>query len=119
MDKSINKLNKLLPMEIVDFRTQTFGEIPTQDNPAYDVHECVLICKAEDEQTGLYVVAKIEDNHKNKDEVQQHEVQQLGLFWNIDMALLFAKTIPSDWKPEKIEGGKTWSTILPHEFPLT
>lgn len=103
-----------MSLEIVDFRTQTFGEIPTQDNPAYDVHECVLLCKAEAEQAGLYVVAKIEDNHKDKD-----EVQQLGLFWNIDMALLFAETIPSDWKPAKVEGGETWSTILPHEFPLT
>ena len=101
-------------MEIVDFRTKTFGEIPEQDNPAYDIHECVLICKAEDDQTGLYVVAKIDENHKDKD-----EVSQLGLFWNIDMALLFAENIPSDWKPKKVEGGKTWSTILPHEFPLT
>jgi len=56
-------------MEVVDFRTQTFGEIPTQDNPAYGVSESVLICKAEKDQTGLYVVAKIEENHKDKDEV--------------------------------------------------
>jgi len=100
-------------MTVKDFRTQTFGEIPEQNNPAYDVHECVLICKAEEYQTGLYVVAKIDENHKDK-----NEVRQLGLFWDIDMALLFAKNIPNDFKPSKVEGGKTWSTILPYEFPL-
>lgn len=98
-------------MELIDFRTKTFGEIPKQDNPAYDVHECILLCKGEKDQTGLYVVAKIEDNQKDKD-----EVSQLGLFWDIDLALLFANNVPSDYKAKV---GKTWSTILPHEYPLT
>ena len=74
-----------MSLELVDFRTKKFGEIPEQDNPAFDVHECLLLCKAEDDQTGFYVVCKIDNNQKEKD-----EVSQLGLFWNIEMALLFA-----------------------------
>lgn len=101
-------------MEIVDFRTKTFNEIPKQDNPSYDVHECVLICKAEEKQTGLYVVAKIDKNHQEKD-----EVQQLGLFWDIEMALLFGKNIPSNIEIKPFKKDKTWTSILPHEFPLT
>lgn len=69
-------------MELIDFRNQKFGEIPKQDNPAYDVHECLLLCKAEDEQTGLYVLCKIAENQKYID-----EVQQLCLFWDIEVAL--------------------------------
>ena len=100
-------------MELIDFREKTFQEIPEQDNPAYGVHECILLCKAEKNQTGLYVVTKIEDNQKDKD-----EVSQLGLFWDIGMALLFANNVPSDFKPKKVECRKTWSKLLLHEFPL-
>lgn len=72
-------------LELVDFREKTFGEIPKQDNPAFDVHECLLLCRADEDQTGLYVVCKIDENQKDKD-----EVSQVGLFWDIEMALLFS-----------------------------
>lgn len=72
-------------MEIVDFRSKKFSEIPTQDNPAYDVHECLLICKAENEQTGLYVLLKIEENEPEVD-----ELKQLALFWDIEIAVKVA-----------------------------
>ena len=101
-------------MEIVDFRTETFSEIPKQDNPAYYADECILICKAEPDQTGCFIVARIDENQNEKD-----EVSQLGLFWSIDMALVFAENIPSCVKIHPVKEGKTWSTILPHEFPLT
>lgn len=120
MDESISKLNKLvtnkneIKMEIVDFRTKTFGEIPTQDNPAYYADECILLCKAEEDQTGLYVVLKIDENHKDKD-----EVSQLGLFWNIEMALLFADNVPPNIKTKPVGCGKPIHKFLKHEFPLT
>jgi len=101
-------------METVDFRKKTFSKIPTQDNPAYNIHECILICAAEKSQTGLYVVLKIEENHKDED-----EVVQLGLFWNIEMALLFAEIIPSNIKTKPINNGKPIHKFLNHEFPLT
>jgi hypothetical protein len=101
-------------MEIVDFRTKTFGEIPKQDNPAYYADECILLCKAEEDQTGLYVVLKIDENHKDKD-----EVSQLGLFWNIEMALLFADIVPSNIKAKPVDCGKPIHKFLKHEFPLT
>ena len=100
-------------MEIVDFRTKTFSEIPKQDNPAYNIKECILICAAEKSQTGLYAVLKIEENHKDED-----EVVQLGLFWNIEMALLFAGIIPQNIKTKPISSGKPIYKFLKHEFPL-
>jgi len=77
-------------MELIDFRNQKFGEIPKQDNPAYDVNECLLLCKAEDDQTGLYVLCKIEENQKDID-----EVKQLCLFWNIEVALKWSEVVAS------------------------
>jgi hypothetical protein len=100
-------------MELIDFRNQKFGEIPKQDNPAYDVHECLLLCKAQDDQTGLYVICKIEENQKDKD-----EICQLGLFWDIDIALIFATNFPSKTIIKPVEGEKRWSNLLNHEFPL-
>jgi len=104
-------------MEIVDFRTKTFSEIPKQDNPAYSDDECILICKAEKSQTGCYVVMKIEENNQDED-----EVAQLGLFWNIEMALLFAELIKpnSNLTPKiKKEDKVTWSNAGWWQLPLT
>jgi hypothetical protein len=100
-------------MKLIDFRNQKFGEIPKQDNPSYDIHECLLLCKAQDDQTGLYVICKIEENQKDI-----NEVCQLGLFWDVEMALLFANNITSTIKIKPIIGEKTWSNILNHEYPL-
>ena len=104
-------------MEIVDFRTKTFSEIPKQDNPAYSDYECVLICKAEDKQTGCYVVMKI-----NEGQSKINEIQQIGLFWTIENAFLFSELIkPNNNLTPKIkkEDEVTWSNAGWWQFPLT
>ena len=83
-------------MEIVDFRNKTFREIPILDNPAYDVHECLLLCKAEEEQTGLYVLCKIAKNQRDMD-----AVKQLCLFWDIEVAIEVARLLSERNNGEK------------------
>ena len=69
-------------MKLIDFKNKKFSEISKLLNPAYDIEECLLLCKAEDETSGLYVLLHIEEDQKDKD-----EVKQLCLFWDIEMAL--------------------------------
>jgi len=66
-------------MEILEFN-KMFSEIPEQDNPAFDVHECYMICKSPD---GLrYSVLFIKP-----DEVDS--VTRIAEFFDQDTALLW------------------------------
>jgi hypothetical protein len=40
------------------------------------------------------------------------------LFWDIDIALIFATNFPSKTIIKPVEGEKRWSNLLNHEFPL-
>jgi len=102
-----------MKLEIVDFREKRFCEIPKQDNPAFENKECIMIFKAEETQTGCFVVVKI-----NEDEKEVDGIAQLGLFWDYKMALLFAENIESTATKKPIEERKCWTTLLNHEYPL-
>jgi len=81
-------------MEIVDFSGKTFREIPEQDNPAYQATEkCLMIVKQLQQElpyvnAGKLVVLLIEPV---PDPYEQESVTQLGLFWELEDAMLFAK----------------------------
>lgn len=85
-------------MEIVDFSTKTFQEIPMQDNPAFmtkkeflesgEHNGCVLITKTYDKK--MFVVMRIlmVDNP-----FEEEAVQKIGLFWNHNDSLNFARLV--------------------------
>ena len=91
-------------MEIVNFSERTFKEIPKQDNPAFmnkdewdEVGQdgCILITKQEEQKPpykncGRYCVFKIE-SVEFPDE--QETVTYLGLFWEIETAILFSEAL--------------------------
>lgn len=90
-------------MQIVDFHEKTFNEIPRQDNPAFMNKKewdaagedgCLLITKQDPNKTpyknnGRFCVFEIEpvENIDNND-----SVIYLGLFWDINVARLFAES---------------------------
>jgi len=105
-----------MELEIVDFSKEIFSKIPKQDNPAYSDVECVLICKAEESQTGCFVVMKINEGQSIID-----EIQQLGLFWTIENTFLFSKTVTANnnLTPKiKKEDEVTWSNAGWWQLPL-
>lgn len=105
-----------MKLEVIDFNSKIFSDIPKQDNPAYADDECVLICKAQDDQTGCYVVMKIDKGQSKID-----EIQQLGLFWTIESAILFSKVVTpnNNLTPEiKKEDEVTWSNAGWWQLPL-
>jgi len=102
-----------MKLQVVDFREQQFNAIPEQDNPAYSDKECILICKAEDKQTACYVVMKINEGQSNID-----EIQQLGLFWAIESAFLFAKLIKPKKQQLMPKDKITWSNAGWWQLPL-
>lgn len=92
-------------VEIVDFSHKTFNEIPTQDNPAFMTKEefikggqsegCLLITKQHEDKPpyknrGRFVVMKI---NPVDDPMEEDSVEMLGLFWNSDYAMNFAKLL--------------------------
>ena len=90
-------------MEIVNFYEKTFREIPEQDNPAFmtkkewdaiNQNGCILITKQEKQKPpyvncGRICVFKIDPSEYPKEE---ETVTYLGLFWELEHALLFAET---------------------------
>jgi len=89
-------------MKIVDFSTHTFQEIPEQDNPAFmtkkqwdEIGEngCVLITKQKEQKPpytncgrfSVYEIRVVENP------MEEDTVRYLGLFWEIEHALLFSK----------------------------
>jgi len=97
-------------MEIVKFETQTWQEIPDQDNPAMfslglegDKHsqECIMIFKGKYERVsdGGFVVAYCPE---------RSDIIKKGVFWNLEDAEIFADALnlflttnPTTQKKEK------------------
>lgn len=88
-------------MDIEIFKTQCWNEIPRENNPTFDYtnndvskrhKQCIVICRAFTRDgvgiTGMRVVFI----------PLKGEVKNLGLFWNIDNALLFAKSYADENK---------------------
>jgi hypothetical protein len=89
-------------LQIVNFIDKTFNEIPTQDNPAFmnkkerdNLGEdgCILITKQNEDRPpyknrGRYCVFRITPV---EDIEEEDSVTYLGLFWEIHLAILFAK----------------------------
>lgn len=85
-------------MEIVDFSTKTFKEIPMQDNPAYMTKKeflesgehagCVLITKTPDKSMFIVMRILLVDNP-----MEEESVQRIGLFWNHNDSLNFARSV--------------------------
>ena len=69
-------------MQTVDLYPQEFHEIPTQDNPAFDNHECVMIVK---EHGGTKACVL----HIVPDPVES--VTSIALFWRHERAVEYAE----------------------------
>jgi len=79
-------------MEIINFSDTLFYNIPEQDNPVYDKHECILICQTESHAVKhngakYMVIHVIPVDHPYEGE----SVHQKGLFWYEEDAILFAE----------------------------
>ncbi len=78
-------------MEIIDFSTIEFKEIPQQDNPAYEMGlpPCLMVVKAaKRHHVDGVTVMLIEDDHEQ--EVQPERVTLLGHFYRLRNAEIFA-----------------------------
>lgn len=75
-------------MEVLDFTNKTFQEIPEQDNPAYDIHECFMVCRSQDysQTKKRFVVLKIEPVENPK---ENESVTRIAEFWDSALALDF------------------------------
>jgi len=84
-------------MEIVNFNDRTFGEIPNQDNPAFDKHECIMIVlsgELESKNNGAkYSVLHIQPTD---DPYNEETVTRKGMFWEMEDAHNFAVTFQVD-----------------------
>jgi hypothetical protein len=90
-------------LDVVIFEGKTFSEIPKADNPAFQPNtECILICKQTRHKArykipyrnmGRYVVLQIDSVAHPKEE---EAVSQLGLFWDFNDALAFARIKAKD-----------------------
>lgn len=69
-------------MQTVDFYPQEFHQIPEQDNPAFDNHECVMIVK---ELGGTKACVL----HIKPDPLES--VTSIALFWRHDRAVEYAE----------------------------
>lgn len=69
-------------MQTVDFYPKEFDEIPEQDNPAFDKHECVMIVKE-------YGGTKACVLHIVPDPVES--VISIALFWRHELAVEYAE----------------------------
>ena len=92
--------------QIIDFREKTFSEIPEQDNPAFmskaewdSLNEsgCLLITKQDEQKPpykncGRFCVFDIGVVENPKED---ESVTYLGLFWEIENAMLFAEAYTS------------------------
>ena len=71
-------------MEIIDFSELTFGEIPMQDNPAYDIHPCFLLCRTPDRKKFLVIrIDPVPDPKENE------TVTKIAEFYDRQLALDF------------------------------
>ena len=58
-------------LEVVNFSNKKFHEIPEQDNPAYDKHECLLLVDYGDGKKVLLIHIKPVDNPKENESVHR------------------------------------------------
>lgn len=96
-------------MEIVDFSNLEFTEIPIEDNPALmpiddwksiNQQGCLMICKQVKQKppyvnAGRLVVLRV-DPVTNP--FAEESVYHLGLFWELEEALLFCKSFVNQIK---------------------
>jgi len=85
-------------MEIIIFNDKMFNEIPTQDNPTFDYlhndrannrrNECILVCKSLP-----YRQQCVGEGYTVTHIPLEGDIVARGLFWNIEDAETFAKSI--------------------------
>ena len=85
-------------MEVVNFKTKKFNEIPEQDNPVFNTSnhtgeerradECILICRVAQAN-----VSGVSDGFKVIYVPIMGEIISRGKFWNIEDAVLFAEAL--------------------------
>ena len=68
-------------MQTIDFYPQEFRDIPEQDNPAFDNHECVMIVKEYNGEKACVL-------HIVPDPVET--VTSIASFWGHDRAVEYA-----------------------------
>ena len=75
-------------MEVLDFTDKKFQEIPEQDNPAFGIHECFMVCRSQDYtiEKRRFIVLKIEPIENPK---ENESVTRIAEFWDSVLALDF------------------------------
>ena len=73
-------------MEVLDFTSKEFQEIPMQDNPALNREHpnCLMVYKKEIARADMYAVSKIEPAHNIE------AVTRVAFFYSPEHAMLFA-----------------------------
>jgi hypothetical protein len=75
-------------MEIVNFKDTEFKDIPFQDNPAFDKHECILIFKNIDKNGASITVSHIVPT---ENPYKEETIHRKANFWNIEDAIFYAE----------------------------
>jgi hypothetical protein len=83
-------------LEIVEYSNDPkyyFRNIPEQDNPTYGDTECLMIVPQEPQEPPYYNCGHWDVLHivPVKNPLEEETVTQLGKFWELDDARLFAK----------------------------
>ena len=69
-------------MEIINFSNVKFKDIPEQDNPAYDKHECLMLCEAANSKMILLAhIIPVNNTLKND------SLTRIGYFLNEEIAI--------------------------------
>lgn len=81
-------------MEVLDFTNKTFQEIPEQDNPAFDIYECFIVCRSQDytPEKRRFIVLKIDPVENPK---EYESVTRIAEFWDSVLALDFTEAYVS------------------------
>ncbi len=72
-------------MDTVNFYPKTFQEIPEQDNPAFDEHECLMIVAESNTNSGHAVVLHIKPGPVDS-------VNHIAKFWDYEKAEQYCDT---------------------------